>query len=379
MKKQHLFRSILSALVILSMLAGIPVLAEEPVSEEPIPDENGLYVLTEEVPDDVNNYTDSIVAGMMDMQLAGTADSVSNYSIGTPFVLKNANGITQYVYPIIKNNEIRFFLRVCKNINPNEEYAGYLSDELADEFNLMMSTPSAPISILQYNESLIAVQDSSIDVLLGEPVTEADLSAAPQTFSDQATVVNLLSGSPIALSRASTATSKYLSTDIIETQPFNGSTTGNNWCGGYAAAFCARFASKQYYGSSYTRYDVYDVKDYCSEVTQLYHYFPVTALQSWGLYEGMDCSWVSDVVDGTYIKSDLMGEIDANRPVWLGYTDAETYAQHAVAARGYNQTGYSIWNPVSSSYETIKSLGTPQLTWLGHHWNLTDYIKGWGY
>lgn len=337
--------------------------------------DSGLYLTTDPCPDAYIEYAEEHI---LDFVIASEDYIITDYNditVGTPFNFGNTIS-NIYYFPVMNNGELIYLFRVYPNGN---DYSATMSIFLVDELNNLSNQTSAttPMTLMMRDSDIVASIGDFEYVLFSYPDYIAtndndDCIATPESVLSR-TVVDITtemdldlvqSGSPLS----SDATFKSLPLTIKNTQ-------GNtSWCAAYVSDIILR-----YIGAVPSTHSYQNIVNYFSLTTNTSLSF--TDVRTYANTKGVSPYYIAK---NSYTNSDLVNEIDNNRPVYISMisTSSTDGSGHAVALRGYNLTSntYSIWNPWYTFYETysIDGIYVPALnsTW---NFELRGIMAPWAY
>jgi len=132
--------------------------------------------------------------------------------------------------------------------------------------------------------------------------------------------------------------SKYLSTTIAETQG------SNQWCGAYCMAMLLNFRK------SVSTYHASGIISSIYGNTNTSNHPTLSQLKTYASGESIAMVYTNNIVTIATAKSN----INNNKPLIMNFWNY-TLGTHALCLRGYNESSglYSVWNPKTSSYETM--------------------------
>lgn len=158
--------------------------------------QDALYIMSEECPDEALSFVkDNLYAYIYDLpdQDERYADiNVSEIILGTPFTIQkeNQDGSDLYYFSIMYENEIRFIMRVYKDIDG--KYTGIFSEILAPELQAVTNFTSMdnPISLYMNNGNIMGTLSGNTFVFMASPMGN-DVLDVPAVYSnDDVSVIN---------------------------------------------------------------------------------------------------------------------------------------------------------------------------------------------
>lgn len=360
MRKKSFFRAILSVLVILSMLASIPVFAEEA-------NQDSLLVVTEEVPQDVIDYAINNVSAYFYPFELDYGENASDYLLGYPFALRNADSV-QYIFPMVKNSKINYLFRVYE---VKGQWASVLDKGISDELNQFINDKT-PISLAVKNQDIVVTKNGIDTVLSANPhKTDDDIVLTSEIDNDHDSGAKLVEKdlfTPILeqipeIPATRAPTSKLITLDLKEIQ----AKSGDNWCAGYSAAQIVRRRT----GRQFLAKDVATYAGISSKIDPI----PTSDIIGWA--DDTLAMYVTLESLGDYLyDSTVETQIVLDAPIFLGLNSGYNY--HATVLRGYTASVYSIWDPYWRTYYSISKTGdfVYKDNW-SNEWVPNEWIIDW--
>lgn len=341
MKMKKLFRSILSIVIAVCMLipTGTILFAEEPAT--------WLYITTTECPQGAIEYAQENLANFF----VGYAEYTPDIKLGSPFTLSSTEPgtCTLYYFPVIKNNEIIFTLRVYEAVQ--NEFAGILSPALASELTALMQETSEnqPARILVNNGNVVSIVGSDIDVIAADPMggvidyneiaqTPAVMTAEVQNCME--VIPHEPQSEPISTYAAYPGTYD-LTAAILEQQSGD-----EQWCSAYVLAYILNYRRRTTMHSAKTimRYYYPNPSDDELKTKRL----TIANVKEYAMRNEITLEPVT-LPNESYIKE----YIYSGKPMFIACKNLSNNDGHAMVIKGYSSVVFFVWNPLKAYYESM--------------------------
>lgn len=325
-----------------------------------------LYVETEPCPEDAFTYAKKNIYRFLYSCYEETGEDISNYKLGSPFLVKNEDtNIEQFYFPIFENYKIIYTFRVY---DTEQGYEGILSKVLVDKLNDLkgFTSKSNPAKLMIDNNNLICILNGEIEVVLqSTDGSKALIDTISVSNCNANSVINSLNAIDyvtweIASTRA--PSSYYISMGTpVETQG------SENWCAAFVAAAIIRYkASLPYLRARH-------IADHYNKSTS-------ASLSTSEIIQFAKLKGLQPVLRENTSNITVKNDIAKNNPVYMGfYKYSDPNAAHALMAKGYSDSVgvFEVWNPWYNYYERM-SMGTGQYNdGSNTAWIWYRYIYNW--
>ena len=165
--------------------------------------DNGLYVKTSDVPDDVVSYARDMFSHFTYNDVANLGfneNEVTNMKLSKPFTVNNVGSqsedYTQYYFPVLSNSEVSAMFTVNVNNTDNSMSYQFGEDDLSTALNSFNTSENNPIAICMGDECCFAVDNNNeTDILytyVGVSEATAKIEIVSNTeFEDSIDIVSI--------------------------------------------------------------------------------------------------------------------------------------------------------------------------------------------